>query len=97
MRLEKLQPSEPLNQLIKRYVWWETVAWGYAHPKIFLANIMNLGSWDDLQLLRQLIGDAPLKITLQDAPSGYFNYRSWDYWHHKFNLLPIPLLPERRL
>ncbi len=97
MDLEKLHASSQLNQLVKRYVWWETPDWAYAHPKVFLANIMNLGSWNDIQALRKVLGDEPLKITLQDAPIGYFNYRAWDYWHVKFNILPIPPLPKREL
>jgi len=86
-----------LEQLAKRYVWWNSTDWAYQHPEIFLSNVMNLGCWEDIQALRKTVGDEVLKQVLQEAPAGYFNYRSWDYWHVKFNMLPIPPLPERKL
>ncbi len=95
--MKSLIPSKPLTELMRRYVWWESSEWAYAHPDIFLANVMNLGSWDDIQALRRNIGDEPLKAVLIHPPPGYFSYRSWDYWHVKLNMLPIPSLPSRKL
>ena len=69
----------------------------YIVALFFIANVMNLGSWDDIQALRHSIGDELLKAVLKHPPIGYFSYRSWDYWHVKFNMLPIPPLPERKL
>ncbi|OGT93555.1 MAG: hypothetical protein A2298_05215 [Gammaproteobacteria bacterium RIFOXYB2_FULL_38_6] len=93
----QLIPSATLDRLAKRYVWWNQPEWAYQHPDIFLSNVMNLGCWEDIQLLRQEVSDHLLKEVLSHAPPGYFNYRSWDYWHVKFNLLPIPPLPKRKL
>jgi len=93
--MKKIKPNLQLEQLAKRYVWWESPQWAYEHPTIFLANIMNLGTWEDTQLVRKLLGDEVLKQVLQEAPSGYFNYRAWDYWHSKFGIKNIPPLPQR--
>lgn len=90
----KMNPE--LELLAKKYVWWKSPAWAIVHPDIFLCNIMNLGNWDDICLIRKLVGDEILKESLMKAPIGAFSYRSWDYWHHKFDLLPIPPLPERK-
>jgi len=87
--------SKQLKHLAKKYVWWEQPAWALAHPDIFLANVMNLGEWGDILTIRKLLGDEVLRQALQEAPPGYFSYRSWDYWHLKLNLLPIPPLPKR--
>ncbi len=89
--------TEILDKLAKRYVWWEDTEWAYSHPDIFFSNVMNLGCWEDIQALRKAVGDEKLKTTLLHALPGYFSYRSWDYWHIKFNILPIPPLPERKL
>ncbi len=91
------QSSLVLKQLARRYVWWNTPEWALKHVNILLANIMNLGNWDDIQLLRKTMGDEALKQVLRRAPAGYFNYRSWDYWHIKFGIRPIPPLPKRKL
>lgn len=88
---------EKFTFLAKRYVWWESPVWACQHPVILLANIMNLGSWEAWQQLHQLINDDYLREVLKNAPAGYFSQRSWDYWHCKLDVLPIPSLPQRTL
>lgn len=90
-----LQHTAPLDRLMQRYVWWDTIDWAYAHPAVFLANVMDLGSWDDIQIIRHEVGDSVLKTVLLHAAAGYFHERSWDYWHVKFGINPIPALPQR--
>lgn len=95
--MKAIIPNPQLEPLAKRYVWWETPQWAYQHPEIFLANLMNQGYWDDIQLARKILGDNIFKQALLEAPPGYFNYRAWDYWHLKFGIIPIPPLPKRTL
>lgn len=92
-----LKHTDALNQLAHRYVWWDSVDWAYAHPDVFLSSVMDLGNWDDIQSLRHTVGDHLLKKMLQNAPAGYFHARSWDYWHVKLGVTPIPSLPKRKL
>ena len=91
-----LKHSGYLDKLASRYVWWNSPEWAYEHPDIFLSNVMNLGNWDDIQSLRQAVGDRVLKQVLRAAPAGYFHPRSWDYWHVKLGIKPIPALPKRK-
>lgn len=92
-----LQHTPCLDRLAQRYVWWDTVDWAYAHPVVFLSNVMDLGNWNDIQALLRDVGDPVLKIVLLHAAAGYFHARSWDYWHVKFGMTPIPPLPKRGL
>ena|SRR3990167_235335 len=92
-----LQHTAHLDRLAHRYVWWDTVDWAYAHPTVFLANIMDLGSWDDIQAMRHEVDDSVLKAVLLHAAAGCFHARSWDYWHTKFGINPIPSMPKREL
>lgn len=94
--MQSLPKTKTLIQLAKRYVWWESTKWALEHPNILIATVMNQGTWTDIQLLRKNIGDKPLQQVLKKAPPGYFHYRSWDYWHHKFHMTPIPKLPKRK-
>ena len=93
--MQDLTMTKDLKMLCQRYVWWETPEWACKHPTILLANLMNTGTWEDIQLARKLLSDPLLKQALLEAPPGYFSYRSWDYWHLKFGLTPIPPLPKR--
>lgn len=94
--MKSLQKNAKLKVLAQRYVWWESPDWAYSHPEVFLANIMNLGNWEDIQEARKILGDSILKEALLEAPPGYYGYRAWDYWHLKFGLTPIPPLPQRK-
>jgi hypothetical protein len=91
----KLSHTAVLGNLAKKYVWWESQDWSYKHPLVLLSNIMNLCNWDDLCLLLKCVNENTLREVLKNAPPGYFSYRSWDYWHHKLNLTPVPNLPKR--
>lgn len=94
--MKSLIGSHDLEKLAQRYVWWEKPEWAYEHPTVFLANLMNIGTWDDILLARKILGDYILKQALLEAPPGYFSYRSWDFWHLKFGMTPIPPLPKRK-
>lgn len=93
----QLNTTQHLDELASRYVWWENATWAYQHPEIFLANVMNLGTWDDICLLRQCVGDDILEQIITDPPAGLFSPRSWNYWNIKFNHWPVPPLPIRKL
>ena len=94
--MKPLKPSPALLSLAKKYVWWEPSGWALSHPEVFLSNVMNLGSWDDFVLLWNAVTLSKLKTAIKNAPPGYFHARSWDYWHHKLGLLPVPDLPKRK-
>lgn len=91
-----IKPCKELDKLATRYVWWNSREWAYIHVDIFLSNVMDLGNWDDIQCLRREVSDQVLKQVLINAPAGYFHPRSWDYWHVKLGIKPIPPLPKRK-
>ena len=37
-----LERSVQLDRLATRYIWWESIDWAYAHPAVFLSNVMNV-------------------------------------------------------
>jgi hypothetical protein len=51
--MKTLRANSQLALLAKRYIWWETPQWAYAHPTVFLANLMNIGTWQDIQTARR--------------------------------------------
>ena len=66
-------------------------------PVRFLAKVMTLGTWDDVQHVQAELGKERFREVLMDAPPGVFDQRSWHYWHNVFGIHPVPLLPRRRL
>ena len=80
----------------RRYIWWETAEEVMAYPQKILAQVMNIGVWDDLCRLTELFPMEDLLNVLKAAEIGQFNERSWYFWHNRFTD-KIPPMPERIL
>lgn len=89
--------TEPLLGIARRLIWWLPAEEGIAQRSLFIARVMTLGVWDDVEIVRAVLGEEALRRTLKDAPPGVFDLPSWHYWHRRFGLEPIPALPKRRL
>jgi hypothetical protein len=92
-----LPHSPTLLNIARRLVWWLPPEEALEYPTRFLAQVMTLGTWDDVQSAQAAVGKDRLREVLLDAPPGVFDQRSWHYWHHVFGITPVPPLPSRRL
>jgi len=89
-----------LEDFARKYVWWKTPEDAIAQPDRIVAQVMNIGDYDDVQSLVHQAGVPYLCEVLTHAEGGQFNARSWTYWHYRLGLsVPgkVPPLPERRL
>lgn len=84
-----------IREIARRLIWWQTPDRVLAQPRRFLAQVMALGTWDDIVAVRQVYGDDALRAVLADPPPGVFDPRSWHYWHAVFGIDPVPPLPRR--
>jgi hypothetical protein len=88
-----------LARLARKYLWWKTPAEAMATPEGVIAQVMNLGDFEDVQALANRVGDEVLRDVLTQAEAGQFNARSWAYWHYRLGLAEVdhlPPLPTRR-
>jgi hypothetical protein len=86
-----------LEQLAKKYVWWQAPAEALKHPQVLLCQLMQLGTWSDVREVRSLVGDAAFKDALQRAPPGLLDRKSWNYWNLFYGFVPVPPMPTRPL
>jgi hypothetical protein len=87
-----------LKRLAAKYIWWQTPDEAVAWPARAIAQVMNIGDHDDAQLLAKQVGDDALREVLTHAQAGWFNDRSWHYWHYRLSLSKVnqvPPLPVR--
>ncbi len=96
MRYDRYVDSA-LEQLARRYVWWQPADVTLAHRSHFLCQVMQLGTEDDVRLVRDRFGDDALRAALRDASPGVLDARSWNFWHLFLFGRPPPPLPERHL
>ena len=85
-----------LTKAARRYIWWKTVDCAMTYPKKILAQVMNIGTWDDMCNLAELFSRKDLLEVLNTADIGQFNERSWHFWHNRFSE-EIPPMPKRIL
>jgi hypothetical protein len=90
---------DSLKQLANKYVWWKTPDEAVCMPERVIAQVMNIGDYDDVRELSRQVGDDVLRKVLQQAQVGQFGKRSWIYWNYRLGLASVdhvPAMPVRR-
>lgn len=82
-----------------RYIWWEEPAEAIRRPSRIIAQVMNIGDFEDVQRMFKVLGEASFKQALETAEPGWFNEKSWGYWHYRLRIAapgdPMPPMPQR--
>jgi hypothetical protein len=89
-----------LLPLARKYIWWQPPEYALRDPHRLIAQVMNIGTHADVEVLRAALGDDAFKHALQTARAGEFSERSWHYWYLILGLAThhtVPALPERKL
>ncbi len=89
-----------LWRLTVKYIWWKTPDEAAHQPERVVAQVMDMGDYDDVQSLANRLGDDYLREVIARAEIGWFTERSWVYWHYRLGLSRIgqvPNMPRRRV
>jgi hypothetical protein len=102
MPVSRITPLDPasLAGFARKYMWWTTADIAVTMPERVVAQVMDIGDYDDVQALATLAGDDFLRVVLQQAEVGQFSPRSWAYWHYRLGLATpghVPSMPMRTL
>jgi hypothetical protein len=89
--------ADAIARAARRSVWWRDATDAVTRPRRMIAGVMADGTWEDVELVRGLVGDAALEDVLAAPPPGVFDRRSWVYWHARYQRGPAPPLPTRRI
>ncbi len=90
---------DSLKQLANKYVWWKTPDEAVCMPERVIAQVMNIGDYEDVRALSSQVGDDVLRKVLLQAQGGQFSRRSWAYWNYRLGLASVdgvPAMPVRR-
>jgi hypothetical protein len=91
--------ADVVAEFARKYLWWEPVD-GQPHSEDrIIAQTMNLGTYDDILLLEQAVGNARLLEVMLRAEPGWINDRSWEFWRGRLSLAmgaSIPIKAPRR-
>ena len=93
-------PLSELESFAKTFIWWKRPSDAVARPLRVIAQVMELGSFADVEKLAGIVGREAFRETLLQAEAGWFSPPSWHFWHYKLGLAEIgsvPPTPERRI
>jgi hypothetical protein len=89
-----------LNRLAAKYIWWKSPEEASRQPERVVAQVMDIGDYDDVQALAKQADDEYLREVLTHAEAGQFDPRSWSYWHYRLGLSQpgkVPAMPQRHI
>jgi hypothetical protein len=91
--------EEVLRQLAK-YIWWQPPEETLQNESRLIAQVMNIGTWEDSCLLERVIGEEGMINALRLAQPGWFTPRKWYYWHYYLGIAKrendVPEMPTRK-
>ena len=83
-----------IDKLGRRYLWWQSVdGLPFSEDRV-VAQIMNLGTYDDILQLEAALGQAHLVGVMLHAEPGWFSDRSWEFWRGRLSFATGAALPE---
>ena len=88
-----------MKRMAKRYIWWQPPEASVADPRRVIAQVMDVGTLEDVQALARAVGRNTLIGVLKQARPGWFRPRSWAFWHTALGRTTsgrIPPIPSRR-
>jgi transcriptional regulator with XRE-family HTH domain len=97
---KETRPSPVLmRRMAQRYVWWQPPGASVADSRRVIAQVMDVGTIEDIQALAKAVGRNTLTSVLKQARPGWFRPRSWAFWHTALGRTTsgsIPPIPSRR-
>jgi hypothetical protein len=88
-----------MRRLAQRYIWWKEADEALKYPDQVIAQVMDIGTFEDAGLLERHLGPERLVQVLSAAEAGMFSPPSWHYWHYRLGLATgseqVPPLPLR--
>ncbi|MHB8460882.1 MAG: helix-turn-helix domain-containing protein [Candidatus Limnocylindrales bacterium] len=87
--------AKKLEDMARRLIWWQPARATLKEPARLIAQVMAVGSWEDMEFVESIFGEAAFRDVLGKASPGVFGPRAWAYWHARLGYKRTPPLPKR--
>jgi hypothetical protein len=97
--MQNAAESRLLAELGRKYIWWAPIGSAPHTSERIIAQVMNIGTYDDIRRLEKTLGFARLADVMAHAAPGWFSPRSWSFWRGRLRLetdAAISAKPPRR-
>ena len=88
-------PKASLAALGRKYIWWKPVGDVPFTDQRIIAQTMDLGTYDDILLLEQMVGHPRLVNVMLAAEPGWLSDRSWEFWRGRLSRATGTAIPDR--
>jgi len=91
--------QEFLRRMARRYIWWQTPDASIKDPLRVIAQVMDMGTFEDIQEVVSVHGKRRMAEALRLARPGWFHPKSWAFWNivlGRANYKNIPPIPTRK-
>ena len=79
------QADRLLAEFERKYIWWKPICGSRHSDDRIIAQVMNLGTYDDIRRLEKAVGRERLAATLGRAAAGWLSDRSWEIWRGRLS------------
>jgi hypothetical protein len=79
----------------RKYIWWKPVGDQPHCEDRIIAQTMNLGTYDDILLLEQTVGQSRLVEIMLRAQPGWISDRSWEFWRARLSSATEAAIPDK--
>jgi hypothetical protein len=86
--------TDGIAQFARKYLWWEPVDGRPHAEERIIAQTMNLGTYDDILLLEQTVGQKRLAEIMLHAEPGWISERSWEFWRGRLAFATGAVIPQ---
>jgi len=91
--------QELLRRMARRYIWWQTPDASVRGPLRVIAQVMDMGTLEDIQEVAAILGKRRMAEVLNLASPGWFHPKSWAFWNIALGRTSFgrnPPIPARR-
>jgi hypothetical protein len=88
-------PERLIDELGRKYLWWQPVDGGRFPEERVLAQIMDVATYDDILQLEAALGRERLVDVMLQAEPGWLSDRSWEFWRGRLSFATGVMLPEK--
>lgn len=88
-----------LRRMARRYIWWQTPDASMKDLLRVVAQVMDMGTLEDIQEAAAVLGKRRMAEVLNHARPGWFHPKSWAFWNIALGRTSsgrIPPIPARR-
>ena len=91
--------QEFLRRMARRYIWWQSPEASIKDPLRVIAQVMDMGTLEDIQEVTAVHGKGRMAEVLNLAQPGWFHPKSWAFWNIALGRTSsgkIPPIPARK-